>query len=112
METVEIETSCLTLRSERDGNTHILCLAGEFDLSSAEAFEAEMRRVEQDDAALIIVSLEDLTFLDSTGLQLLLQATMRSRLDADRLRFFRPVSPQVQSLLRLTSLEGELDFLD
>jgi anti-anti-sigma regulatory factor len=50
----------LTLESVREGDVHRLTLLGEFDLSAAGAFEAEVRRVEATDAARIVVDMSHL----------------------------------------------------
>lgn len=101
----------LSMSSERDGDGHVICLTGELDLASAPAVQRELERVEASDAAAIVVDLSGLTFMDSTGVRLLLTASARSRLDAERLLLLRgPVA--VQRVLELTGVERLLPFRD
>jgi anti-anti-sigma factor len=69
----------LTLRSERDGDTHAITVSGELDLAGAPDLEAELQAVEASDARTIMLDLAGLQFIDSTGLRLLLTAHARER---------------------------------
>ena len=108
----EIQAGRLTIRSRRDGDTHVLDLAGEFDLGAEAEFDREMRRVEREDATAIVLGLKGVTFLDSTGLRCILKATARSRSRVGRLRLRRPASSQVRQVLSLTKVERRLNFVD
>jgi anti-sigma B factor antagonist len=112
MEAREIQAGGLTLRSERQGATHTVALEGEFDLTAEREFDAELRRVEEGDAERIVVDLRGVTFMDSTGFRVLLQADARSRLDSGRLRVRRSLSPQVTDAFELLGLESRIDFID
>jgi anti-anti-sigma factor len=76
----------LTMRSERDGDIHVIALMGELDIDSAPAFEAELKRVEGSDAGEIVVDLRGLNFISSDGLKTLIHAESRSRARHNRLR--------------------------
>jgi anti-anti-sigma factor len=80
-----VELRQLTVSTERDGDIQSIGLAGELDLATAHAVEAELERVEAGDARAIVVDLSKLTFIDSTGVQLLINAQARSRGDSSRL---------------------------
>lgn len=62
------------MRSIRDGDTHMLTLAGELDVSAGPDVERELRRVEFTCARVIAVDIRELTFIDSSGIRLFLQA--------------------------------------
>ena len=100
----------LVLRSERDGDTHILELLGELDIAGAPALDEELERVEATDALSIVVDLRGLEFIDSTGLRLLVMAADRCR-DNGRLALLRGPDP-VHRVFELTDLVSRLPFSD
>ena len=101
----------LTMTSEREGSVHRICLIGEFDLATVATVEDELRRVEASDADEIVIDLSGLTFIDSTGLRLMISADARSRADSNRLVLRRgPAS--VQRAFQLVGLEDRLPFVD
>jgi len=106
-----IELGQLTLRSEREGEIHTICLIGELDLATADPVQAELERVEATDAAAIVLDLSDLTFMDSTGVRLLVNAQARSRADSNRLTLLRGRAA-VQRVLELTGVDALLPFAD
>jgi anti-sigma B factor antagonist len=99
----------LTIRSVRDGVVHTICPAGELDLATANALRDELERVESTDAESIVLDLSGLTFMDSTGVRLLLTAHARSRADSHRLTLVRGCA-SVQRVLQLTGVETVLPF--
>lgn len=101
----------LTLRSTREGETHIVALSGELDLAGADLLEGELKRVEASDASRIVVDLRDLDFIDSTGVRLMYMAEMRSRKDSGRLSIRRGPH-KVQRLFVMTDLADRLPFVD
>src|SRR3954453_17075222 len=71
-------TSFTVSISERDG-TATLELAGEFDLSCWDRFEFHLQFVLSGDPDHVVIDLRALSFIDSSGMQLLLRAHQRSR---------------------------------
>jgi anti-sigma B factor antagonist len=99
----------LTISSHREGDVHTIRPAGELDLANAAELQRELERVEASDVESIVLDLSGLTFMDSTGVQLLLSAHARSRADADRLVLLRgPVA--VQRVLKLSGVDARLPF--
>jgi anti-anti-sigma factor len=84
-------------------------ISGELDMSNADAVQRELELAEQSTASRIVLDLGPLTFIDSTGLRLLLMAKRRSDLDSDRLRI-RPGGDAVTRVLALTGTDAHLDF--
>jgi anti-anti-sigma factor len=84
-----VEVGQLKVRSERDGVVHTIGLVGELDLATAREAERELKRVEATDASSIILDLSGLTFIESTGVRLVLSALARSRADSNRLTLLR-----------------------
>jgi anti-anti-sigma factor len=101
----------LSMQSARDADTHTIRLRGEMDIANAADVEKELLRVEATDAATIVLDLAELTFIDSTGIRLLLMADGRSRIDGERLVLRRPPEG-VLRVLRLAGLEDRLRFSD
>jgi anti-anti-sigma factor len=79
--------------------------------SSAEGVQRELQHVEATDAEAIVLDLSGLTFMDSTGVRLIVNADARSRADADRLTLLRAPA-DVQRVFALTCLEQRLPFAD
>jgi anti-anti-sigma factor len=64
----------LNLRDQVRGARHTLTLAGELDIATAPELRDEIARRCQDGAAEIVLDLHELSFIDSTGLRLLLSS--------------------------------------
>jgi anti-anti-sigma factor len=105
------DLGALRMRSIRDGDTHHINLAGELDLATAAAVEHELRRVELTDAHVTAIDLRELTFIESTGIRLILEAYMRSSEGGHRLVVVRG-SEAIQRLFRTCDVERRLPFVD
>jgi len=103
------EAAELTISSERVGDMHLIALHGELDLATHRDFEQELLRVEATDALSIVVDLSGLTFMDSTGIRVMIGADARSRADSDRLSLLRG-SFAVQRVFELTGVVDLLPF--
>lgn len=101
----------LAVRSEREGQRHLIQLEGELDLVGVSALEEELRRVEQTDAAEIVIDMSALDFIDSGGCELLLGAETRSRADGKRLGVIRGTD-QVERILGIVGVADALPYLD
>lgn len=101
----------LTVRSEREGGVHTICLIGELDLATADGAQAEIERVEGTDARSIVLDLSPLKFMDSTGVRLLVNAYSRSRANSNRLTLLRG-GAAVQRVLQLSGVDVLLPFAD
>ena len=99
----------LALRSERDGDVHLIELSGELDLDGAPQLEEELRAAESSDVASIVVDLGGLDFIDSTGIRLLVLAAERS--PEGRFALLRG-RQQVHRVFELTDLADRLPFAD
>jgi anti-sigma B factor antagonist len=100
------------VRSERvDGSARVR-VAGEMDLAVIGAVDRVMQRAEATDATKIVLDLDQLEFLDASGVRLLLQLSERSRNNGRRLRITRARSPQVQRVIEATGAAELLPFED
>ncbi len=95
---------------DREGLLQV-SLRGELDLSTVEKVEDELRRVEQRVDKLLVLDLSGLTFLDSTGLRLMVTADQRAR-KAGR-RFAIVKGPEtVHRVFTITKLDERLQMVD
>lgn len=90
---------------ERDGSL-VLAVQGELDISTSPLLDEALARARATDAARIVVDLDQLSFMDSTGLHVLIRHT-RAENGRARLRLTK-ASPQAQ---RLFQLSGTLEYL-
>ncbi len=65
-------------RLDRASGFATLTLAGEFDLASRDAFTAAMMEIEGSKPRGIVVNVQGLTFMDSTGIKCLYEADRRA----------------------------------
>lgn len=101
----------LTIASEREGDIHVIALAGELDLATADQVEQELLRVEATDAGSIVLDLSRLRFIDSTGMRVIIAAEARSRRDSSRLALLRGPDA-VQRVFELTGVVDLMPFSD
>ena len=94
--------------TDRTGPVVEIALHGELDLATVdEALAAFEQSV--DGQPEVVVDLSGLTFMDSTGVRLLLR--LHGRQNGRRVRFAQP-SPQVARILELTGIGPVFDWLD
>jgi anti-sigma B factor antagonist len=86
-------------------------LSGELDLASAVKLEDELKHLEASSPAVIVLDLQALSFMDSSGLRAVLAADSRAREDGRRLVLVRG-DERVQRVLRITRLDERLEIVD
>jgi anti-anti-sigma factor len=96
---------------EQRGSGVYVTLDGELDISTAQRLEDDLRRVEAERPELIVLDLQQLSFMDSTGLRLLIMADARAREEGRRLAIVRG-NEMVHRVMRLTRLDERLDILE
>jgi anti-anti-sigma factor len=101
----------LTVRVEQEGEARVIRPVGELDLSNTQKLDAELRGAIKDGTSEVILDLGGLSFIDSSGLRLLVFATAMSRANGDRLRMLRGSAP-VERVIQLTGLDGSLPFIN
>ena len=100
--TFEIDTSFTA-------GKYVVFLKGELDLNGCPPFQAALLEAEQSQAKEIVVNLDELTFVDSSGLSVLAHAASRSAANGDQLRI-TPGRDHVARVLRITGLDTILPF--
>jgi anti-sigma B factor antagonist len=101
----------LRICTEHQPDAYVISVEGELDLSGCPALEVALHEAEQSDPRRIILDIEDLTFIDSLGLGVLLTACRRSSVNGNRLQLTRGKG-QVADLFRLTALDATLPLAD
>jgi anti-sigma B factor antagonist len=100
----------LSIVSELRENAHYVAPSGELDIATVELLERALLEVEQADTAMIVLDLSGLSFIDSTGLRLVLDVNERCGGSADRLRVIAG-SPAVERLLDIVGLRERLPLI-
>jgi anti-anti-sigma factor len=99
----------LEISVRMEDGVFLIELAGELDLTSRADFDRALAEAEASDAARILIDLDGLDFIDSTGLQGILAAKRRLAMHPDRLRVTRGTG-FVADMFRLTALDKTLPF--
>jgi stage II sporulation protein AA (anti-sigma F factor antagonist) len=98
----------LSMDSRREAGTHTISLRGELDLATVDDVLRELLRVESSDARRIVLDLSGLSFMDSSGVHLVVDAHVRC--GSQRLRIVRGPD-NVQRVFVLTDLHAHLPFV-
>ena len=96
--------SRLTVDVHQDGNALVVRPAGELDMATTDVLDKDLLDAFESRATSIVLDLEGLTFIDSTGLRLLLSAAHRARENGDRLRIHCEAGA-VRGMLELSGLD-------
>ena len=99
-----------TIQTERDGETALIRLCGEFDLAAEEHFDRTVERLPLDVQA-IVIDLSELTFIDSSGLRALLRVWKASQDGGPQLAIV-PGHGQVRHTMALTGSDRVLPIAD
>jgi anti-anti-sigma factor len=97
----------LRIETRRDSGRVILALSGELDMASAELLQEALASEELRGEQAIVLDLQQLEFIDSTGLRSILAALERCR-ERNQEFAITPGSQQVQRLLRITGVAEHL----
>lgn len=99
----------LSIRCSRDGDTQRVLAVGELDIATVGSLEKAVLDVE-DGATVIVLDLSGLTFMDSTGLRLMVDLTERYGGEPNRLQVIAG-SPAVERLLDIAGLRDRLPLV-
>jgi len=92
----------LKLQADHTGETVVVTLAGELDMAATLRLEPELERLTREaDARALVVDMDGVEFMDSSGLGLLLATQQRLRADGIRFLVANP-SGGVRRMLELT----------
>jgi anti-anti-sigma factor len=96
------------IRVQRSGSLTYVELHGELDLSSEERFVDVVDTVQ---SGQLVLDLRDLTFIDSTGLRMIVRTWERSRAEGFALEIVGGRN-QVQKIFQMTGLADALPMAD
>jgi anti-sigma B factor antagonist len=96
---------------QEQGDTTVVVLRGELDISTASRLDDDLRRIEAVGPPQLVLDLSGLDFMDSTGLRLLIGADNRAR-DAGRRLVLVKGNEMVQRVLRVTRLDERLTIVE
>jgi anti-sigma B factor antagonist len=100
----------LQIEVRREQDRVVLGLHGELDLASAPLLQRELESAEIVATAMVVLDLQELRFIDSTGLRIILSAHERSRERGQEFAVTRG-SQQVQRLLTITRVDEHLRII-
>ena len=107
----EREAGGLDVELEPEGERVLVRAWGELDLSSAKEFEAKLREAIKGNPFGITLDLGGVTFIDSTGLRVLISAAMMSHASRRELIVLR-ASEQVRYVIEASGVEDLLPLAD
>ena len=89
-----------------------LTVQGQMDISCGDRFIACLREARDSEPSDLVIDLRGVTFIDSTGLALLLKADGLARQNQFELQVVRSGAKIVQAVLEATGVEKFLPFVD
>jgi anti-anti-sigma factor len=95
----------------RDGETAWVRPVGELDLDTAPRLEDELAAVRETGVSRLVLDLRGLTFMDSTGLRLVIRWDSAARKQGFEFAIV-PGSDVVQRVIRLTGMDDQLTVTD
>ena len=101
----------LQIQRVRTPDGVVLKLHGELDISTAAELERQLPAFDQDGFGRLLIDLEHVEFMDSTGLALIVRAAQGAEMSGYQLHL-RSGSRQVQRLFELTGLLDRFSFED
>jgi anti-sigma B factor antagonist len=96
------------VRSESD--RVVIRLEGELDMANAPRLRATIEEADLDGRSMLVLDMQQLQFIDSTGLRIILWARERCQ-ESDREFALTPCSPQVQRLLTVSGAGEHLRII-
>jgi anti-anti-sigma factor len=101
----------LEVELEQEGERILVRARGELDQDSASPFEAELRRAIRGSSLGVDLDLDDVTFIDSTGLRVLISAAMTSHASQREFIVLR-ASEHVQHVIEASGVDDLLPLSD
>jgi anti-sigma B factor antagonist len=103
-------TEQLQIETHREEDRVILRLEGELDMATAPQLRSAIEELGADEKPMLVLDLQQLSFIDSTGLRLVLWANERYRKDGREFAM-TPGSPQVRRLLSISGAGEHLRII-
>jgi anti-anti-sigma factor len=100
------------LQMRRVGDTQLVAISGEVDLSNARSLFDTVAASTPDDTSLVVLDLSATTYLDSAGIAGLFRLAERLRIRRQDLRLVVPPGSAIRPVLRLTHLDHVIQVDD
>jgi anti-sigma B factor antagonist len=100
-----------TVTVSTEGDRATVVLKGELDLAGIDSAKQAIDQAEEVPGRMVVLDLSELTFMDSTGLEVVLRAARRASESGRRLVVARP-SHYVKRLLKMTAIDQSLDIVE
>ena len=101
----------LTIETHNGAADVFVSVQGEVDLATAPELEVALERALEAPGRRLVIDLRDVTFLDSTGLALMLRQERNARAGGRRLIVVKG-PPDVQRVFELTGMSERLTMVD
>lgn len=96
---------------EERGRWTILAVSGEIDIATAPSLRERLHGLLAEDRRHLVVDLDDVSFLDSTALGVLVGALKRARTENGEVRVVCN-QPRVRKVFEITRLDSAFDLCD
>jgi len=97
------------VESQQSNGTVRVIVRGELDMETGPRAEEELRRAENDGPGTLVLDLREVSFFDSTGLQLVLDADVRAR-EEGRVFIVVPGDGEPRRVLELAEVIDRLNL--
>ena len=104
-----IQASRFVVQMQQRPDGALLRLTGELDIATVPQVEHALEAARRAQAAHLVLDLRELTFIDSSGLRMVILFADRAREEGWRLTLVSPPEP-ARSVFRLTGAEENLPF--
>jgi len=98
-------------RQQSNGTVRVI-LRGELDMETGPRAEEELLRAEDGAPPVLVLDLREVTFFDSTGLQLVLDADVRAREEGRRFVIALAAEGEPRRVLELAEVADRLNLED
>ena len=94
----------MNINEKKSGDINVYCINGEIDITTSPDVRKMFDRVTKDKVSKIVLNLEKVNYIDSSGLATLVEGLQRMRTYGGKMRLTN-LSPKVKSLFEITKLE-------
>jgi anti-sigma B factor antagonist len=101
-------SSTFRLTTQPESDRVLVVAHGELDLATVPSIDAEVAELRARGVTSIVLDLREVSFMDSTGVRLLLQLDAESRADGFSFAIVDAVEGPVRRILELTGVDGRL----
>ena len=101
-----------SVRTERDGDLVIATIAGEVDPSNARDLGRDLTAAVPNDAMAVVLDLSDVTYLDSSGVQMVFELAERLDGRQQRLAVVVPAGAPARKVLDIVSIDATAPLAD